>query len=106
MDFSRYINKIYVQFTSSLTQLVIVYHAVRQTEINTTILLQISALQFYRGFFVLNMAFASTALRIATLSPFITHIRFPASDFLIDVLRKRYGRDLLKEVKTLEKVDF
>ena len=53
------------------------------------------------------MAFGSTALRIATLVfLFIARIRFPASESLIGVLRKRYGRDLVKEVRTLEKIDF
>ena len=53
------------------------------------------------------MAFGSTALRIATLVfRFITRIRFPASYLLIGVLRTRYGRDLVKEVRTLEKLDF
>ena len=52
------------------------------------------------------MAFGSTALRIATLVfLFIARIRFPASESLIGVLRKRYGRDLVKEVITLEKID-
>ena len=37
---------------------------------------------------------------------FIARIRFPASESLIGVLRKRYGRDLVKEVRTLEKIDF
>ena len=50
------------------------------------------------------MAFGSTALRIATL--LYLFIRFPASYSLIGVLRKRYGRNLIKEVRTLEKFDF
>ena len=55
---------------------------------------------------MLNMAFRSTALRIATLVfLFIVRIRFPASESLIGVLRKRYGRGLVKEVITLEKID-
>ena len=37
---------------------------------------------------------------------FIARIRFPASYSLIGVLRKRYGSDLVKEVRTLEKLDF
>ena len=53
------------------------------------------------------MAFRSTALRIATfVFLFIARIRFPASDSLIDLLRKRYGHDLVKEVRTLEKMNF
>ena len=53
------------------------------------------------------MAFGSTALRITTLLfLFIARIRFPALYSLIDVLRKRYGRDLVKKVRTLEKLDF
>ena len=95
MDLSRYIHKIYFQFTSSLTQLVVVDHAVRRTQINTTIFLQISALEYNR------------ALRIATLVfLFIACIRFLASESLISVLMKRYGRDLVKEVRTLEEIDF
>ena len=53
------------------------------------------------------MAFGSTALGTASLAfLFIAHIRFPASDSLITVLRKRCGRHLINEVKTLEKIDF
>ena len=49
------------------------------------------------------MAFASTALHYATLEfLFIARISYLASDSLIWVLRKRYGRDLVKEVKALE----
>ena len=52
------------------------------------------------------MAFGSTALRIATLVfLFIARIRFPASFSLIGILRKRC-RDLVKEVRTLEMLDF
>ena len=55
----------------------------------------------------LNMAFGSTALRIATLVfLFFARIRFPASESLIGVLRKRYRRDLVKEIRRLEKIDF
>ena len=50
------------------------------------------------------MVLGSTALRIATLVfLFIAHIRFPASFSLIGVLRKRYGRDLVKEIRMLGK---
>ena len=53
------------------------------------------------------MGSGSTALRIATLVfLFIAQIRFPASFSLIGVLRTRYGCDLVKEVRTLEKLDF
>ena len=53
------------------------------------------------------MEFGSTALRVATLVfLFIARIRFPASFSLIGVLRKSYGRDLVKEVRTLEKLDY
>ena len=52
------------------------------------------------------MAFGSTALRITTLVfLFIAPIRFAASDSLADVLIKRYGRDLVQEVRALEKLD-
>ena len=52
------------------------------------------------------MAFGSTALRIATLLfLLIARIRFPASFSLIVVLRRRYSRDLVKEVRTQEKLD-
>ena len=55
---------------------------------------------------MINMAFGSATLRIATLVfLFIVRIRFPASESLISVLRKIYGLDLVKEVKTLEKID-
>ena len=37
---------------------------------------------------------------------FIAGITFPAWDSLIGVLKKRYGRDLVKEVRALEKIDF
>ena len=51
--------------------------------------------------------FGSTALRISTLVfLFIACIRFPASFSLIGILRKRYSRDLVKEVRTLERLDF
>ena len=40
------------------------------------------------------MTFGSTALRIAAFYS------------LIEILRKRYGRDLAKEVRILEKLDF
>ena len=53
------------------------------------------------------MDLGSTALRIATsLFLFSARIKFPASDSLIGVLRKRYGGDLVKKVRTLEKIDF
>ena len=53
------------------------------------------------------MALGSTALRIATLVfLFIARIRLAGSYSLIGALRKRYGRDLVKEVRTLEKLDF
>ena len=51
------------------------------------------------------MVFVSTALRIAVFL-FIARIKFPASNSLIGVLRKSYGRDLVKEGTTLEKLDF
>ena len=53
------------------------------------------------------MAFGSTAIRMAALMfLFIARIRFPASESLIRILRKRYSHDLVKEVRTLEKIDF
>ena len=53
------------------------------------------------------MTFGSIALRIATfVFLFIARIRFPTSYSLIGILRKRSGRDLIKEVRTLEKLDF
>ena len=56
---------------------------------------------------MLDQHFGSTALRIATLGfLFIVGIRFPAFESLISILRKRYGRDLVKEVRTLEKIEF
>ena len=56
---------------------------------------------------MLNMVFRSTALRIATLVfLFIACIRFAASELLISILRKRYDHYLVKEVRTVEKIDF
>ena len=53
------------------------------------------------------MAFGSTTLHISTLAfLFIARISFLASDSLIGVSRKRYGPDIVKEVRTLEKIDF
>ena len=55
------------------------------------------------GFLVLKMKSRSTALRIATLVfMFILCIRFLVSDSLTGVLRKRYGHDLVQEVRKLE----
>ena len=87
-------------------QLAIVNHAVRQIYIYSTI--------FYKSlhwnitdFIELVVAFGSTVLHIATLVfLFIARIRFPASFSLIGVLRKKYGHNLVKEVRTLEKLDF
>ena len=62
---------------------------------------------YITGFIELIMAFGSAALRIAILVfLFIARIRFPASCSLIRVLRKRYGRNLVKEVRTLKKLNF
>ena len=56
---------------------------------------------------MLNMVLRSTAICIATLVfLFITCITFPDSQSLISVLRKRYDHDLVKEVRTLEKIYF
>ena len=53
------------------------------------------------------MVFGSTALHIATLVfLFLACIRFPACFSLIGILRKRYGCDLVKKVRTLGKLDF
>ena len=55
----------------------------------------------------LIMAYGSTILCIATLVfLFIAYIRFPASSLLIGVSKQRYGRDLIKKVKALQKLDF
>ena len=52
------------------------------------------------------MVFRSVALRIATLVfLFIACIKFPAVFPLIGILRKRYGLDLVKKVRTLEKLN-
>ena len=37
---------------------------------------------------------------------FIARIRFTDSESLIGVLRKRYHRDLVNEVRTLDEIDF
>ena len=53
------------------------------------------------------MTFGSTALRIAALVfLLVAATKFPAFYSLIEILRKRYGRDLAKEVRILEKLDF
>ena len=53
------------------------------------------------------MEFKSTALRIASLVfMFIACIRFLDSDPLIEVLRKQYRCDLVKEVRMLKKIHF
>ena len=50
------------------------------------------------------MAFGLTVLSVVTLVfLFIARIRLPASDSLIDVLRKRYGRDVLMNLEHLRK---
>ena len=50
---------------------------------------------------------STTALRMSTLGLlFIADIKFSASDLLIGVLRNIYGRDLVKGVRTLEKLHF
>ena len=87
-------------------QLAIVNHAVRQIYIYSTIFYK--SLHWNITYFIeLVVAFGSTALHIATLVfLFIARIRFPASFSLIGVLRKRYRRDLVQEVRTLEKLDF
>ena len=59
------------------------------------------------GRFVLNIALGSTSLRTTTLIfLFIARIRFPATDSLIGVLMKIYGRQLVKEIRTVKKIDF
>ena len=56
---------------------------------------------------MLIIVLGSTALRIATLVfLFIARIRLLAFFSLIGVLRKKYGRYLAKEVRTLENFDF
>ena len=58
-------------------------------------------------FTVLNIAFGSTALRIATLVfLFTARYRSSASDSLNGVSRKIYGLDLVKEIRALENLDF
>ena len=58
-------------------------------------------------FYLLNMVFGSTTLHISTsVFLFIARVSFPASDSLIGVLRKRYGPELVGEVRTLEKIYF
>ena len=59
------------------------------------------------NFLVLDTVFGSKALGMATsMFLFIACIRFAASDPLIDVLRKRHGHDLVKEIRILAKIDF
>ena len=59
------------------------------------------------GFSILIMIFAATALRIATLMfLFISRIRLPASDSLIDILKNKHGRNLANKVRKIEKLYF
>ena len=51
------------QFISSLTPLVIVYHAVRKIEIKATTFLQVSPLKYY-NFLVLKMTFRSASVPV------------------------------------------
>ena len=37
---------------------------------------------------------------------FLARVRFPAYNSLVGTLQKRYGQDLIKEVRALEKLDF
>ena len=54
---------------------------------------------------VLNVVFGSTILCITTfIFLFIAHIRFPASGSHICGLRNGCGRNLVKKVRTLEKL--
>ena len=54
-----------------------------------------------------NMLLESAALRITTIALlFLAGIRFPAHNSLVGTLQKRYGQDLVKEVRALEKLDF
>ena len=95
MDLSHYINKIYFQFTSSLTQLVIVHHAVKTNLHKYHYIFTNQCFGVLLFFSCVNMASGSTALHIATLVLlFIAHIRFPASNSITSILRKRYGCDL------------
>ena len=53
------------------------------------------------------MSLGSTTLRIAmVVLLFLARIRFPAHNSLVGTLHKRYGQDLVKEVRDLEKLDF
>ena len=87
MDLSIYISQNYFQFTSSLTQVVIVYYAIRQISC-----------------FVKYGVWINSTTYCILLFLFIARIRFSACDSLIGVLRKRYGRELAMEVGTLEKM--
>ena len=53
------------------------------------------------------MSLGSAALCIATVVLlFLARIRFPAHYSLVDTLRKRYGKNLVKDARALEKLDF
>ena len=53
------------------------------------------------------MSLGSAALRSVTVALlFLARISFPAHNSLVGTLRKRYGQDLVKEVRALEKLDF
>ena len=54
-----------------------------------------------------SMAIGSAALRIATsVFLFSARIRFPAHNSIVGTLWKRYGQDLVWEVRALEKLHF
>ena len=55
----------------------------------------------------INMSLKWAAWRIATVAfLFLARIRFPGHISLAGTLRKRYGRDLVKEVRALENLNF
>ena len=53
------------------------------------------------------MSLGTVSVRVVSLVfIFITRLRFPSGLSIVEVLRKRYGTDLVKNVRKLEKIDY
>ena len=53
----------------------------------------------------MSLGIASACI-IAFVFIFITRLRFPSGLSIVEVLRNRYGTDLIKNVRKLEKIDY
>lgn len=54
-----------------------------------------------------NMSLGSADLRIVTVVLLLSaRIRLPTHNSIVGILRKRYGQNLVKEVRALQKLDF